>query len=211
MHNMENPTKHSLKRAVTTSFGTICFGSLLIAVIKTLRYLSQQSNNNRNGGALALVACIITCILRCLENIIEYFNTYAFCQVAIYGQPFCEAAKATWKLMKEKGIDAIVNDSIIGSLLSFSCLIGGLLSAGFGFLICYLFSPSSLLFPIIAAVIGLFMGFFIMSIVLQVIDSGVVTIFVCFSLEPRALNANAPELYNKLRETYGASYPQIGW
>eukprot|EP00833_Pecoramyces_ruminatium_P002069 jgi/Orpsp1_1/1176101/evm.model.c7180000056404.1 len=35
--DVKNPTLKSFKRAITTSFGSICFGSLIIAIIQTLR------------------------------------------------------------------------------------------------------------------------------------------------------------------------------
>jgi len=209
MQNMQNPTSNSAKRALTTSFGSICLGSLIIAVIKTLRLLAQQAQGNRNG-AIAIVACIIVCLLQCIEQIIQYINTYAFCQVAIYGKPFCAAAKDTWTLFKTHGIDALVNDSLVHSVLSICSILGGLFSAGFAYLLCWGLSGSYYPIPVIACVIGLFLGVFVLHIVLQVVHSGVVTIFVCFSLEPNALNVNAPELYNKMRETYNQIFVSYG-
>jgi len=210
MQNMQNPTSNSAKRALTTSFGSICYGSLLVAIIKTLRFLAQQAQGNNNNGAMAIVACIIVCILRCIEDIIQYLNTYAFCQVAIYGKPFCTAAKDTWTLFKTHGVDALVNDSLVGTVLSYSSLLGGLFSAGFAYLICWRLSESYYPIPVIACVIGFLLGIFVLAIVLQVVESGVVTIFVCFSLEPSALNANAPELYNKMREAYNQVFVSYG-
>ena len=35
----ENPTMKAAKRAATTSFGSICLGSLIIAIIKAIRAL----------------------------------------------------------------------------------------------------------------------------------------------------------------------------
>jgi hypothetical protein len=37
-------------------------------------------------------------------------------QVAIYGKTYCRAAKDTWHLVHSHGIQAIVNDNIIGTL-----------------------------------------------------------------------------------------------
>ncbi len=54
----------SLIRAVTTSFGSICFGSLLVAIVQTLKALV---NSARNGDNQILV-CIADCILGCIER-----------------------------------------------------------------------------------------------------------------------------------------------
>ncbi len=48
----------------------------------------------------------------------EWFNLYAFAQVAIYGSPFIQAAKDTWNLLSSKGLDAIINDDLVRPLLS---------------------------------------------------------------------------------------------
>lgn len=63
---------------MTTSFGSICFGSLIVAIIQALRQLAHQARQNGDAGILA---CIAECILGCLESIAEYFNKWAF----IYG------------------------------------------------------------------------------------------------------------------------------
>eukprot|EP01083_Nonionella_stella_P176311 616508_1 len=74
-----NPSRASLKRAMTSSFGSICFGSLLVALLQALRGML------RNSGCKG---CLI-CILACIERLMRYFNASAFAQVAIYGTNFC--------------------------------------------------------------------------------------------------------------------------
>lgn len=32
---------------------------------------------------------------------------------ALYGKPYIDAAKDTWRLFKDRGIDTIVNDSLV--------------------------------------------------------------------------------------------------
>ena len=133
---VKNPTAQSAKRALTTSFGSICYGSLLIAIIQTLRAMANQakndSNNDGNAG-LAILFCCLQCILSLIADILEYFNKYAFAQVAIYGKDYCSAAKDTWKLFKQRGIDALVNDNFIGSVLGFGSLFVGIITAAVSF------------------------------------------------------------------------------
>lgn len=64
---------------MTTSFGSICFGSLIVAILEALRTLANAARNNDDGNAILL--CIAECILSCLASIVEYFNRWAF----IYG------------------------------------------------------------------------------------------------------------------------------
>jgi hypothetical protein len=73
-------TSSSLKRSMTTSFGSICFGSLIVAIIQALRAIAEEA---RSQGSFA--ACIAECILSCLQAIMEYINRWAFVYVGIYG------------------------------------------------------------------------------------------------------------------------------
>jgi hypothetical protein len=123
-----NPTIGSFKRATTYSFGSICFGSLLVAAIKTLRALVHGMRRNGDN----IVACLLDCILGCIERLMEYFNLYAFTQVAIYGKTYCKAAKDTWKLFKSHGIQAIINDNLIGHVLFLGAMLGGIVTAIIG-------------------------------------------------------------------------------
>src|SRR5690606_36286790 len=88
-----HPVKDSWTRSVTTSLGSICFGSFLVAVIQTIKYIVQSMRSNKN----AIIRCLVICILNCIENILNYFNFYAFTRVAIYGLPYIKAAKETWE------------------------------------------------------------------------------------------------------------------
>jgi hypothetical protein len=74
---VQNPTAKSAKRAMSTSFGSICYGSLIIALIQTLRYLvqsaRQQSQEEGNLFAFFCLYCL-DCILSIIESLAEYFN-----------------------------------------------------------------------------------------------------------------------------------------
>jgi hypothetical protein len=64
----------SFLRTITTSFGSICFGSLLVAIIQAVRQLVEMAKQNEDLGST--LACCIDCILGCLESLLEYFNKY---------------------------------------------------------------------------------------------------------------------------------------
>ncbi|CUI11048.1 choline transporter, putative, partial [Bodo saltans] len=180
-----NPTLASLRRAVTTSFGSICFGSLLVALIKTVRYIVESQRNHDHP----FVACIVDCILGCLERLVEYFNTYAFVHVAIYGCGYVEAASRTWKLAKECFFAAYFNDALVGTTILFVSL--GI-SAFIGVITAVAADNG--------AIGGLVfcLAFGIHTLVFNALESFVVTIFVCFAQHPQALQASSPELYAML-------------
>ena len=67
----------STVRATTSSFGSICFGSLLVAIIQTMRAMCESARNDNNiDGCAAFLLCLVDCCLRCLQDILEYFNKF---------------------------------------------------------------------------------------------------------------------------------------
>merc|ERR1719502_2662302 len=46
----QNPVWRSLKRAVGPSFGSICFASLVVAAIKTLKKMLRDAQENAQGN-----------------------------------------------------------------------------------------------------------------------------------------------------------------
>ena len=87
-----NPTASSMKRALTTSFGSICLGSLVLSVVRAMRMvvnmMAQQPGNVRNGGAAAVRAvcyCLAQCLLSILDRVVEFINAYAYAYVAMSG------------------------------------------------------------------------------------------------------------------------------
>jgi len=204
--DVKNPTIKSFNRAITTSFGSICFGSLLIALVNTLRVLARQVKNeaaDEQDYLLCVLACCVECILSCLEDGIEYFNVYAFTEVAIYGKSYCDAAKDTWTLCKARGIEALINDNLIGNVLSIGALAIGCLSTAVTCSIgVIVLGIEEFIVIVIFGLVAFLVGAMIFSVVAQVINSGVATTFVCLCEDPDALRQTKPELWEKVRDTY---------
>ncbi|KAG0089276.1 putative choline transporter, neither null mutation nor overexpression affects choline transport [Podila epicladia] len=203
-----SPTLGSAKRALTTSFGSVCFGSLLIALLQTLRYILNSLRNDSDDGIMAFLAMCASCILSCLEGLFEIFNKFAFTQVAMYGKPFVQAAHDTWTLIKDRGIDAIVNDSLVGNVLGMGSLSVALASGLYGYLFLAVVQPA---FydkddePIVYAIViflEIILGVVMMSVPNNVLDSGVTTTFVALAEDPETLYRTKPDLYRAIVEQY---------
>jgi hypothetical protein len=115
-HNFpKKATRGAAKRALTYSFGSICLGSLIVAFIQFLKQVCSvaRSQGASQGGAAGWVVYAIFCVLTCLISIIEwalnFVNRYAFCHIALYGKAYVASAKDTWRMIKDRGIDALVN------------------------------------------------------------------------------------------------------
>ena len=75
--SVRNPTAKAAGRALTTSFGSICYGSLIIAIIQTIRSIVRSAaQSSANDGNLLAVFCLycIDCLLSMIEALAEYFN-----------------------------------------------------------------------------------------------------------------------------------------
>eukprot|EP01085_Mycamoeba_gemmipara_P005640 Mycagemm_TRINITY_DN8983_c0_g2::TRINITY_DN8983_c0_g2_i1::g.5640::m.5640 type:complete len:218 gc:universal TRINITY_DN8983_c0_g2_i1:225-878(+) len=193
-----NPSLGASKRALSTSFGSVCLGSLLVAILQTLRALVSTIR-----GRDSVLACIADCILGCLENLIRYFNRYAFTQCAIYGKTYCQAARATYDLIFSHGFEAVVNDNLIGFVLGMGCFLGAAATAAIGAAAGAIIIRDYWIF---ICVVCFFIGFTMFLIVSEVIDSAVATYFVCFAQDPQVLQRNNPDLYHKLVSTYNVQW-----
>ncbi|KAG9290148.1 hypothetical protein G9A89_010454 [Geosiphon pyriformis] len=196
------PTLSSLKRACTTSLGSICFGSLIIALLNTLRAIFRTIANS-DDGALGFLACCFAYILSCIEGLVEYFNHYAYVEVAIFGKSYCEAAKDTWTLIKDRGVEAIINDNLIGNVLAMGAIFIGVLCALFGYAYIKIFTSGFDTTRILVLVLVCFLlGLMMTIVVTDAIDSGVTTTFVALAEQPDALRRTKPELFERIRQEW---------
>ncbi|DBA02544.1 TPA: hypothetical protein N0F65_011016 [Lagenidium giganteum] len=198
-------TGSALKRSCTTSLGSICLGSLIVAILQALRAMAEQAKEEGSAAA-----CFAECILGCLQSLMEYFNRWAYVYVGIYGYKFTQAGKAVFDLFHQRGFDAIINDDLIGTVLSFAALAVGLICAGAGALVANYtdivdFEHST----VFLAVLGFIVGVGIAVTPLSVIDSSVATIFVCFAEDPAAFLQSHPDLYQPLVTEWHNLYPEI--
>lgn len=196
-----HPALGAFGRAMTTSLGSIAFGSLIVAVIKTLRsILRAVINRNSRNWVVVILSWIALCFLGCLDRLAQYFNHYAFCQVAIYGKTYIQAAKATWRLFKTSGLEAIVNDNLIDGVLWLGVLFGALVTGLAGY--CYAFFIFRGVHVWAGFGLGFTIGFVLLVLAMQCLDSAVATIFVCFAEDKETLRNTKPQLYQHLMEAY---------
>jgi hypothetical protein len=194
-NNNSNVVSGSVKRAFTTSFGSICLGSLLVAVLRALEQMAREAR--RRGDS---AACVAECILSCLTDLLEYFNKWAFVYVGIYGYGFANAGKKVFSLFKDRGWTAIINDDLIENVLSLASVVVGLLCAAvgcavIGFKIVAFDSGVMTQAYIIVGLLSFFIGMFMSMVVMTIIDTAVAAIFVCFAEDREALSRHQPQLY----------------
>jgi hypothetical protein len=130
----------SFCRATTYSFGSICLGSLIVAIVQALRALVHMSRDNED---MQMLTCILDCILGCIEDIIEYFNKWAYVYVGLYGFGYLEAGRNVIQLFQQKGWTVIISDDLCDRVLFLISLGVGLLTGLVG-LACAVADPNLL-------------------------------------------------------------------
>lgn len=98
----------SFKRAITYSFGSICFGSLVVAILSAINSLLRRAQ--RRCG---LLYCVIACIMQCIENLMKYLNKWAFVYVGLYGYDYKTAGKNVMGLFNDRGWSTVISHSLV--------------------------------------------------------------------------------------------------
>lgn len=198
----------SVYRSCTYSFGSICFGSLLVAIIQTLRQLADYS---RNDDDMKMIACVIDCILGLIEDIVRYFNKWAFVYVGLYGYAYVDAGKNVMTLFQERGWETIITFDLVDRALTFASFTFGLVMGGF----CMLLEMSSDWFEVfgddaaqlVAFAFGFLVGILVSGVTLNIVSSAVNATIVLFAEAPSEFASNHPALSSKMRSAYLEFYP----
>ena len=105
------------------NFGSLCFGSFLLAVIWMIRIVFEYIEKKTKAmmGDNAAAKCIVTsvrCCLDCFHRFVKFLNENAYIQVALHGDNFCGSAMNAFSLaVKHSGSFFVTNG--IGSLIAF--------------------------------------------------------------------------------------------
>jgi len=197
----------SFQRACTYSFGSICFGSLLVAIVQALKQLLHMIRDDEN-----ILNCLIDCILDCLESIIEYFNKWAYVYVGLYGYSYIEAGKNVMTLFQNKGWTTIITDDLAENVL-FMINVGISVISGFVSFVMVHFDNNligvlNVSNPgLIGFLLGMIVGFVFSSILLSVVGSAINTVIVCFAESPGEFEQNHCELSSEMRNAWRSAWP----
>jgi choline transporter-like protein 2/4/5 len=111
--------------------GTAAFGSLIIAIIKTIRaFIAHLQKNaaklSKRGGKVAAtiasaILCCLQCCMWCIEKCAKFLNKHAYIQTAIFSYSFCKAARKAFFLILRNilliGAVALVSEFVLTLLL----------------------------------------------------------------------------------------------
>jgi len=174
----DSQTWHALRRAISSSFGAICFAALIAALVQCISSLTRIFCREKKNEDQVTVNCfcIINLFLHIIERLTRYFNEYALVFIAIFGDSFIQASKSTYEILVERNFIAVINDDVS----SYPIILGQLLiiaaTTYFGYIYSQLITSNQpfWLFPVISGSIGAVIGGGILSIIPASIKSTLV-------------------------------------
>ena len=93
-------TRGAFRRSMTYSFGSVSFGSLVVALINMIRQaisIAQQQEAGQGNMVASIAFCVLGCFVGLIDWAVQFLNRYAFSYIALYGKAYIPAAKDTWK------------------------------------------------------------------------------------------------------------------
>merc|ERR1711871_1935748 len=154
------------------------------------------------------MGCILILAGMCTRNtmrLMESVNHYAYTYVAIYGHSMAVAARKTFQLVRQVGLIPLIGNHLLQSVIMVGAMLSGLLCM----CIAALFMIASPTLQGLApdynwAIYWLcFLVGYIMTLpLLEIVQSVVCSLFVCFASEPDVLEKARPRLYKEILDGY---------
>lgn len=223
--------REALYRSCSTSLGSICLGSLVVAIVTTLETIVSMANNskkkleeedrkregrrdqrprrNHNGTNE-----IVKQLLQWLHKITKYINAWAFVYVGLYGDTYLTAGKkVASSLFSQAGRSTFASDHLLYRVLglmkvAIAVLTGAFLvvtQAIFGWTVPGEMDSSTWQGALFTS--GLLVGYWMSNVSLSVVESVARTVIVCFVENPNALQSSHPALYKQLQHGWSTAYP----
>ncbi|KAF2311159.1 hypothetical protein GH714_019754 [Hevea brasiliensis] len=189
-----NTLVKSLRYAMTTSFGSICYGSLFTAAIRTLRGRGLRSKIGRNECLL----CCVDFMFHLVETLVRFFNKYAYVQIAVYGKSFNHSARDAWELFQSTGVEALVAYDCSGAVLLMGTLLSGLITGTCSAVWTYIKWSDRV---IMIGSTAMLMGMVLVGVAMVVVESAVTSIYICYAEDPLLIRRWDAEFFDQLSET----------
>mmetsp|Transcript_31320 Transcript_31320/g.31860 ORF Transcript_31320/g.31860 Transcript_31320/m.31860 type:complete len:671 (+) Transcript_31320:136-2148(+) len=174
----------AFKAATRFHMGTAAFGSLIIAIIKTIRaivaYFQKKARDTHNY-IMQAVLCCVQCCLYCLEKCMKFINKNAYIQTAIHGYSFCKSARCAFFLILRN----VLRVAAVNMVAEFLLLIGKLFVPLATTFICYLViayqlpeaSTNGLVVPLL---VTFTLSYFVASMFAEIFGMAIETILCCY-------------------------------
>jgi len=199
--NEATPLRTSMRVALTTSFGSICFGSFLIAAIRALEAVVRQARYQaqEEGSTLScILLLVLECVVQCIGDILEYFSEWAYVQCAVRGVSFIDAARITYSMTTCANLLYVIQDLLINSVVSLGALLCAAVGCGVGAATGFVTGRG--IGAIGGAVIGFFAGLMAGGSAAGVLTSGTKTLLAMWAENPEPFRRAYPQIHSEFEQ-----------
>nr|CCA26114.1 PNS1like protein putative [Albugo laibachii Nc14] len=200
--------------AWTYHLGSVCFGSLLVAVVETVRKVLSTLvalASRRKRFYLAWLFSMISSTLHFVEYLMEFCNRFAYAYIGCYKCAFIPASKRSMQFLKTKGWSAVVNQEITRTAFWYANLLSGSTVAFIILRISDIAYSHELAFfqyqKHMVAAVGFVIGYLVNTVVMSVISSAVTTVYVLWAEDPTSWIRTRPKEYQILHNVWSKIYP----
>jgi len=184
----------ALGRACCSSFGSICAGSLLVAIVQTIgaivRYIELKAREDGNL-VFVLASCCLRCVVSCIESLLELFNEWAFVYVAIYGTSFATAGKAVFRLVEAQGLTTILTSLVADSVLGYGVFFASLSGSVCAYAVASAEEDCGVL-----VACAFLLSWLVGATCLSPVRAAIRTTLVCYAEAPGVLRSLEPQLHD---------------
>jgi len=202
-----------LARAGTVHFGSVCFGSLLVAMVETMHDVVDLMA--KKGYFPQWAMCCVDRVIDGIKATFVYINKYGFVQVAVHDEAFFQASKRAHDFLKYKGLTALMNDSIVATLAHVGAVAGGLLAGVVPVLLQRQANHQDVGYVGLSgdqetalALSGFVLGSFVVYTLISPFPAFVTALLVCFAEHPEVLAERHPEEYRAMIAPWESVYGQ---
>lgn len=185
----QSPTSGAVHRALTTSFGSLSLGALLVSITRALKSVAKATREKaerQNNLAVLIAVMVIQCLVAVLAAVMEWANHWAIIFCALTGLAFKPAGLAVWDLFKKRGFDMIINDDLVGTALTFASMTSAAVGALAGGALAFVLDSTSNRgwHAGAAAILCFFIALMLSSVIASFVETATRAVFVAWALSP---------------------------
>ena len=208
----QRPISRSFYRAFRYHLGSLAFGSLILAIVWTIKYLLmyfqeyiKKTGAGQNSRVVQWFLRVLTCYVLCFERFIKFLNKNAYIQIALQGSSFCGAARDAFFLILRNASRFLAVGSIGGVFMFLGKWVVTLGSTYVGYMIITRQSywADKIHSPIFPTVVYVLIAYTISGLFMSVYGMACDTILQCFladeelSAKNRGAPSHSPEILSE--------------
>ncbi|CAI0552455.1 unnamed protein product [Linum tenue] len=187
-----------IRYTLTTSFGSICYGSLFTAAIRTLRW--EIRGLRSKIGKNECLLCCVDLMFHLVETLVRFFNKYAYVQIAVYGKGFNRSARDAWELFQSTGVESLVAYDCSGAVLLMGTLLGGLITGTCAAIWTHIKWEAKNERMLMVGSTAMLMGMVLVGVAMVVVESAVTSMYICYAEDPLLIHRWDAEFFSQLSE-----------